>query len=152
MMRAGRAAVDAGLEGVPTLGDQILQRRGIASGMLVHADAVAGGAAEEFVDRNAQGLAGQVPQGLLDAAQGAGEDRAAAVEGVPVHGLPVMHDPGRVLADQVGFELGDGLGAGQGAALGDGLAQPDQAFIGVDLEEQPARLDEEGFHPGDLHG
>ena len=37
------------------------------------------------------------------------------------------------------------VGARLGAALDDGLAQPGDAGVGVDLQEQPARLDQEGF-------
>ena len=88
---------------------------------------------------------------MFDAAERAGEDRAAAVEGVPVHGLPVVHDARGVLADQVGLQLRDGRGDGQRAPFEDRLAQADEAFVGVDLEEQPARLDQEGLQLGDFH-
>ena len=42
--------------------------------------------------------------------------------------------------------VGDGLGP----ALDDRLAEADDAGVGVDLQEQPARLDEEGLELGDL--
>ena len=58
--------------------------------MRVDADAVARRAAEQFVDRDAERLALDVPQRHVDAAEGAGEDRAAAIEGVAVDRLPVV--------------------------------------------------------------
>ena len=75
--------------------------------MGVDADPVARRAAEQLVDGHAQGLALDVPEGHVDAAQGAGQDRAAAVEGVAVDRLPVVDDLARVLADEVGLDLLD---------------------------------------------
>ncbi len=73
----------------------------------VDADAVARRAAEQLVDRHAQRLALDVPERQVDAAESAGEDRTAAVEGVPVNRLPVVRDPPRILADQVRLDLLD---------------------------------------------
>src|SRR5262249_20886091 len=66
-----------------------------------------------------------------------------------VAGLPVVDDAGRVLADQPRLELLDGRRARLGAPLQDRLAEPDDALVGVDLQEEPTRLDEEGLEPGD---
>ena len=74
----------------------------------------------------------------------------ATVEGVPVDGLPVVHDRPRVLADQVGLDLLDRGGDGLGSPLDDRLAEADDAGVGVDLQEQPARLHQEGLEPRDL--
>ena len=67
-----------------------------------------------------------------------------------VDGLPVMDDLPRILADEIRLDLLHGLGAGFGAALEDRFAQPGDAGVGVNLQEQPSRLDEEGFELGDL--
>ena len=56
----------------------------------------------------------------------------------------------RVLAGEVRLDLLDGGRDRLGPALDDGFAEPDEAGVGVDLEEQPPRLDEERFEPGDL--
>ena len=111
--------------------------------MRVDADAVARGAAQQFVHRHPERLALDVPQRLIDARQRAGEDRAAAVERVAVNRLPVMHHATGILTDQVRLDFLHRLGTRQRAPFGDRLAKPDDALVGVDLEEQPARLDED---------
>ena len=138
------------LEAGEPLRDPVLDRCRIAAA-LVNADPVPRRTAQQLVYRHAQGLARQVPQRLLHPAERTGQDRAAPVEGVAIHGLPVMDHPGRVLADQIGFQFGHRLGAGLGPALQDRLAESDQALVGVDLEKEPAGLDQEGFQLGDFH-
>jgi hypothetical protein len=59
----------------------------------IHPDAVAGRASEQAVNRHAEHLALDVPERHVDAARDRGLDRTAAIEGAPVNGLPVMHDP-----------------------------------------------------------
>ena len=75
---------------------------------------------------------------------------SAAIERVPIHRLPMMRDGARVFADEVGREFLDGRGDGLRAAFDDRFAQPGDAGVGVDFQEQPARLDENGFDLGDL--
>ena len=108
--RSGRAGVVAGLvlKAVKPRASGGLDPLG-AAGVGVDADPPPGRAAEQLVDRHAERLALDVPEGHVDAAQGAGQDRAAAVEGVAVDRLPVMDDLARVLADQVRLDLLDGL-------------------------------------------
>ena len=77
---------------------------------------------------------------------------AAFVEGVPVDGLPVMHHPARVFADQVRRDFLDGRRNRTGAAFQERLAQPHDAGVCMDLEKDPSRLDEESLQPGDLEG
>src|ERR1700709_1990035 len=100
--------------------------------MGIDANAVAHGAAEQLVNRNAERLAFDVPQGLIDAAQSAGEDGAATIERMAIDGLPVFSNRARILAHQVRFNLFDGFGAGEGAAFGDGFAQADDAGVRMD--------------------
>ena len=83
------------------------------AGVGIDADPVARRAAEQLVDRHAEGLALDVPERLVDAAQGAGQDRAAAVESMAVDRLPVVDDRPRVLADQIRLDLLDRFGAGR---------------------------------------
>ena len=118
--------------------------------MRVDADPVAGRSAEQLVDRHAERLALDVPQRLVDAAEGAGQNRAAAIERVPVNRLPVVRHAPRILAHQVRLNLLHRFGAGERAAFGDGLAEADDPGVGVDLQEQPARLHQEGLQLGDL--
>ena len=148
-MRAGRSLNGTGLEGGKALGLALLDslRR---AGVRIDAHAGAGRAAEQFINGHAERLALDVPKRLVHAADGAGEDRPAAIERVPIHRLPVMRDRARVFADQIRREFLDGRGDGLRAAFDDRFAQSDDAGVGVDLQEEPARFDEEGFDLGDL--
>ena len=126
--------VGPGLEAGETLRDPVLDRCRVAAA-LVQPDPVPRRTAQQLVHRHAQGLARQVPQRLLHPAECAGQDRPAPVESVTVHGLPVVDHPGRVLADQIGFQLRHGLRAGLRPALQDRLAETHQALVGVHLEK-----------------
>src|SRR4029077_21080571 len=77
------------------------------------------------------------------------EHWAAAVEGVAIDRLPVMSDLAGVFADEVGLDLLDGRGDCFGPTFDDWLAEADDAGVGVDLQKEPAWLDEEGFEFGD---
>ena len=94
-------------------------------------------------------LAGDVPQGDVDGAEGAHDRRAAEVAG-PVHVLPVVLDQQGVLADEVPAELVDGGGGGLEEAPGTRLAVADDAGVGVDLREQVS-VDRQGFDGGYFH-
>ena len=63
---------NAGLDAVEAVGDRVADAlcrrfRGRATGRAIHADPVTRGPAEKLVDGDAEPLAGDVPQGLLDA-------------------------------------------------------------------------------------
>ena len=128
---------------------QLLHLIGLA-GVSIDPNAVARGSAQQFVNGDAERLALDIPERLVDPAESAGEDRAAAIESMPVNGLPVFGDRARIFADQVRLDFLDGFGARQRAAFGDGFAQADDAGVGVDLQEEPARLDQEGLELRDL--
>ncbi len=99
----------------------------------------------------AVGLPRDVPQCLVEAGDGAGEDRAAPVEAALGHDLPVVLDAQRVLADEEFGEDVDGGADDLGASLDDRFAPADHALVGLDAAEQPAGRDEEGLDTGDLH-
>src|SRR5438445_9018835 len=80
-----------------------------AAGVGVNADTLPGRATQEFVDRDAQRLAFDVPQGLIDAAERACQDRPASVKRMTVDCLPVVYHLPWVLADQVRLDLLDRL-------------------------------------------
>ena len=80
----------------------------------VHGGRLSRLAAEQVVDRHPRHLALDVPQGLVDAADGVVEDGAVAPVGGHVAGLPYVLDFGRVLADEAGFQvIVDGFGHGR---------------------------------------
>src|SRR5918912_58473 len=84
--------------------------------------------AEELVDGGAEVLAGDVPEGDVDGAEGAHDGGAAEVGGA-VEVLPVVLDAERVLADQVAAEFAhDGCGRLE-EPPGAGLAEPDQPGV-----------------------
>ena len=61
----------------------------------VDPDAIARRAAHQLVDRHAVGLAGDVPQRLIDAARDRRLDRTAAIERTAMDGLPVKDHAAR---------------------------------------------------------
>ena len=111
--------------------------------------------AQQFVDGNTQGLALDVPQGLLNPAQGGQLDELAIPEGLLVEGVPDQLDPVGVLADEKVFERlqrpdDDGV-----VALHGGLPHAGQAHVGVELHEDPVGVASghvEDFQVGDFHG
>ncbi len=121
-----------------------------SAGMRIDADPLPRRSAEELVNRNAQRLPLDVPKRLIDAAERAGQNRAAPIKGVTINGLPVMRHRARVFSNQVRFHFLDRLSAGEGAPLRDRLPETGDAGIGVDLEEQPPGFDQEGFQSCDL--
>ncbi len=135
------------------LGGYLLAELGgfVAADPGVDPDAVAHGAAQQGVHGGAVGLPCDVPQRLVEAGDGAGEDRAAPVEAALGHDLPVVLDAQRVLADQ---EFGQDVDGGPddfGAPFDNRFAPADHALVGLDAAEQPAGWDEEGLDTGDLH-
>ena len=119
------------------LGD--LLRRVAARPVGVEADPVAHPAAEQLVDRDAERLAEDVPQRLLDAGDGAADDHAAAPERVAVDRLPVVLDPRRVLADQVLLDVVDRADDRLGFSFQTGLADAGDPGVGRDLDEDQVR-------------
>ena len=126
----------------------------------VHVDRLAEGAAEQLVDRQARHLALDVPQGDVDAGQGAhphgaGHAPDAAHRGSLVDVVPQVLDARRVVADQFLLHVVHG-GADHGLLEGVGrLAQAGDPLVGVDPDDGPLatrRGDHQGVDVGDLHG
>ena len=110
----------------------------VAADPAVDLESVAAGAAQQFIDRNPERLALDVPESLIDAGDGAHDLRAAAVEAAPVHHLPDVLNAGGVLAGDQPAEL---LHAGAhriGTPLDNRLSPAGNSFVGVDLQEKPA--------------
>ena len=126
----------------------------VAEAGVVDGDAVAAAAAEEVVDGLAGVLAGDVPEGDVDGADGAGFGAAEAV-GVDggEHGMPVALDVEGILFEEEGGELVVDEGA-DGAGRVGGLAEADGAVVCVDA--QPERVgvaaEADGFEADDFHG
>ncbi|MCY1368989.1 hypothetical protein D9M69_560030 [compost metagenome] len=126
-------------------------RRTVAADPGIGADTLAHRAAEQLMHRHAEVLALDVPEGLVDAGDGAHQHRAATVEAAAVHDVPQVLDVARVLADQIVGKLVDGGRHRVRPALYHRLAPAADADIGIDAQEQPARRDQEGGEAGDLH-
>ena len=125
--------------------------------MAVAAGVVAGPAAEQVVDGDAEGLAAQIPEGEVDGGEGGGVDVAAAEELAAPEHLPDVLDPRRVHADQQRFVGFDHALNGELFPGNAGLAEAGEALVGVDLDEgivalRPVRVvDQESLHIGDFH-
>ncbi len=124
----------------------------VAADPAVGAHAVAHQAAEQLVHRHAQHLALDVPQRLVDAGDGAHQDRPAPIEAAAVQRLPQVVDAARVLADEVVGQFVHRRFHRTRAAFDDGLAPAGDALVGLDLQEHPARRQAVGGQSGDLHG
>ena len=141
--------VDAGFAQLADGGDDIT--RTVAADPAVHLHLVAHPPAQQVVDRHAEGLALDVPQGLVDAGDGAHQDRAAAIKAAAVHGLPQVVDAARVLADQEWRHLVDGRFDRARAPFDHRFAPADDAFVGLDLEQHPARRNPVRAQFDDVH-
>ncbi len=140
---------NAGFESGETLRFKLLHLLRLTR-VRVNANTVAGGAAQQFIDGHAERLAFDVPKRLIDAAESAGENGAAAIKSVPVNGLPMFSNRARVFADKIWLDLLHCFRAGEGAAFGDGFAQAGNPGVGVDLEKEPAGFHQKGFQFGDF--
>ena len=150
LVEEGREVPHGGESRVAGLRDAAQQLfTGVAEDVRIDARAVAHLSAEQLVDRRLEMLAGDVPQGDVDGADGCHDRRAA--EGAPaVEILPVMLDPQRVLAHQVAGELLDGGLRGFQKAPGAGLAQAREPGVRLDLDQQ-VLVEPDGLDAADAH-
>src|SRR5207245_8324846 len=101
------------------------------------ANPVAHRAAEELVDRYAERLGLDVPQGQLDAGHRLVRDAAAVLAHAPQH-VPVEALDGlRVLPDQEIGDVADRPGDAVGTPVVAALAPADQPGVGLDAHERP---------------
>ena len=125
--------------------------RPVAAEPRVGADLCAQGAAQQVGDRSLVVLALDVPERLIDARDGAHEDRPSAIEAAAVKAGPEALDVARILAQQLLLHLVDGGHDRRRAALENRLSPPAQACIGLDLDHAPAWRDEPRLDVRDLH-
>ena len=115
---------------------------------------LAAGAAQELVDRHAERLAEDVPEGDVDRRDGGADDLAALEVGAAVQRLPEVLDPARVLADQEAREVLEHPLHRQLAAGDAALADAADPLVGLDLDDElvaDADLDRIALDRGDLH-
>ena len=117
------------------VGESLRAHAGLVPAVGVQLDAVPRPAAEKLVDRDPERLALDVPQRRLDAADGAGEHRAAGIEGAAIHLLIVALDGEGVLPDDVAGKLPDGLLDGPRSPLQGGFAQAVDAAVCLYLDD-----------------
>ena len=113
--------------------------RMVAADPAVDLDPIAAFAAQKVIDRHAERLALDIPHGLLDTGDGAGQDGAAAVEAGAVHLLEGVLDIGGTVADKLIAQFPDGGGHAVGLALAHRLTPADEAVVRGHFEKQPAR-------------
>ncbi len=124
--------------------------RTISANPGVHANAIAGSATKELVNRHTKGFSLDVPEGHLDSGDDGAVDGAATEEGA-VQLLPETLDLEGVATHDA---LGQLLGAlYHRASLGarDKLTPSRNAFIGVYLDKDPAGFDFKELHTGNFH-
>src|SRR5665647_1181604 len=108
--------------------------------------------AEQFVHRDAQGLALDVPQCLVDTGHGTAKNRTTAVEAAFRQDLPVVFDARGVATDEVLGELCNDRAYGIRVPLKARLAPADNTGVGLDPYEQPPRGHQERLDPANSHG
>src|SRR6218665_3196601 len=108
-------------------------------------------AAEQLVYRDAERLALDVPQGLIDAGDGAHEDRSATVKARTLHHLPAVIDACRVLPDQVRLQFMHCRLNGARMAFDHRFAPADEALVRLDAQEHPTRRHPVGRQLRDFH-
>ena len=144
------------LDSVEALGGDFLGAlddigRPVAADPAIDLHLVAQRSAQEGMDRLVQNLALDVPQRLVDPGQRAHVNGAAPVEAAAIQHRPMVLDGRRIFADQIIGQLGDAGSHGFGAALHHRLAPAGDAFIGLDLQKQPARRHHIGGELDDFH-
>jgi len=124
--------------------------------MAIRADVVTHRPAPELCAGNAGDLAGDVPEGDVDAGDGGGTDDAVAVpEMLAEHHLPQVLDTARVFADQQRGEVFNGGDDAAGVPFERGFPPAVQAgLIGDNLDEHPVPhpgIADERLDGGDFH-
>ena len=102
---------------------------------LVGAHLVAALAAQQLINRHAQGLALDIPEGDVDGGQSAHEDGAAKVHAA-VEIIPVVLNAEGILADEIALHLFQHAHAAVQIAPGADFAGAVDAGIGVDLDKE----------------
>ena len=120
----------------------------IAADPRIDVDAFAHLPAQQLPHRHAEPLALDVPQRLIDAGDSGHQHGAATVEAESVERLPRILDAIGGAADEAILRAFHRAGHRFGMAFEARFAPADQAIVGLDADEQPARRDEEGFDPG----
>ena len=121
--------------------------------MIVGEDAVTGAATQQFIDRHAQRLAFDIPEGDVDGGDGGGQDALRREEATTEEHLPEMLRAEGILANEQGLEVFDGALHRQFAPGNSGFTQTADAFVRLDDNEAkgaplPGEID---FHIGNLH-
>ncbi len=143
---------------VPILRDQRFGvfgklRGSSAAGALIDAHAVAALASQQHVDRKARRFSGDVPQRVLDAADGGVDHRASRKAREVVHGGPEILDIARILAHQPRFEIFNGGDSRLIGADRVGLTEAEYSRVCEHFHEAeiaPARVHQKTLDVGDL--
>ena len=93
-------------------------------------------AAQQIIDRHAQRLALDVPQGDVDGRDGGREDALGREEAAPEEHLPDVFGSHRVLADEQRLEMLDGADHRKLATGQPRLADARDALVGVDDDKK----------------
>ena len=123
----------------------------VAAHPAVHPHLIAAAAAHQLPDRHIEVFALDIPQGLIDAGDGAHQDAAAAVEAAAEQHSPQVFDLHGVGTNEVRLHLMDALAYGGGAAFQHRLAPAGNACIGADLNKSPAGTHQPCLNFCDLH-
>ncbi len=126
--------------------------RTVATNPGVDADAVAQRAAQQLTYRDAECLALDIPQRLIDTGQRTHVDGAAAIKAATVQHGPVILDVARVLANKIVGQFFNRSRHAVCPPLNHRFAPAEHTFIGFYFQKTPARRNNVRSKFGDLHG
>ena len=104
----------------------------------VDADFIPHRPAQQRISRCVVILAVNIPQCLIDTSHRAHHHRATAIKACPVQHLPQIFDMAGIASDQYRLDFAHRRLNGPSVALDNRFAPAAQAFIGRDLQEEPA--------------
>ena len=128
---------------------------GAATAMGVADHLITAQTTQQFIDRHAERLAVDIPQGDIDRADRRRQRMGAGEKAAAEHDLPQMLFPGRVLADEPRLERVDRLQHGQLAPRESTFTNTVDAFVCFNFDDQivpTAAPDGEYFDVGNGHG
>ena len=131
---------------------RLLGRR--AAGALIGPDLVADTSAEQGPDWQTGGFTGDIPQGVLNAADGGVDDDATRETRGVVHQIEEILHVARIISNQPDFEVFNDFHRGFVRARGIGFADPIDPLVGEDFDVHPvtpAPTHEKCLDVGDFH-
>ena len=126
----------------------------VPADMHIGVDMIPAQAAQKLVNRDAEGLALDIPEGQVDGRHGGPGDALGRKKTTSRKTLPKVFGPERILPDEKRAEMIEAADDGVFAASDAGFTQSDMAVVGFDGEDEQIagpESDDVGFDGRDFH-